>query len=132
MAHSIEPHLWVRDLEAAKAWYEALGFEERQRNPQEDPNWFQLGLGEVTLMITVTPSDVASNQHYLTEVAHRVGAGGAVSLYLHVDDADALYERARAAGITPIEEIWDPWWGGRQFSIEDPDGNWWTVYQASG
>jgi PhnB protein len=51
-------------------------------------------------------------------------------LYLHVDDADAMYERALTAGVEPIESIWNPWWGGRQFTMQDPDGTWWTVYQS--
>lgn len=131
MAHSIEPHLWVKDLDVSKAWFEALGFTERQRNPQDDPNWYQLGLGDVALMITVEPLDVAPNQRYLEAVSGRMGTGGAISLYLHVDSADEVYERAMAAGAEPIEDIWDPWWGGRQFTLVDPDGNWWTVYQSS-
>ncbi len=131
MAHSIEPHLWVRDLARAKAWYEGLGFSEIQRNPLDDPTWFQLGLGDVALMITVAPSEVAPNQQYLERVSSRMGVGGPVSLYLHVDDADALYEKATSAGVSPIEDIWDPWWGGRQFTVEDPDGNWWTIYQQA-
>lgn len=129
MAHSVEPHLWVADLCASKAWYESLGFTERQRNPDEDPTWFQLGLGEVRLMITIVPDQIPGNQTYLEEVATRVGRGGAVSLYVHVDSADEMYRRATSAGIEPIEDIWDPWWGGRQFTIADPDGNWLTVYQ---
>lgn len=131
MAHSIEPHLWVGDLAASKAWYESLGFTERQRNPDEDPTWFQLGLGEARLMITTVPIEIAGNQQYLGGIAERVGSGGAVSLYLHVDSADEIHERATAAGMVPLEDIWDPWWGGRQFTIADPDGNWWTVYQRS-
>ena len=132
MAHSIEPHLWVGDLAVSKAWYESLGFTERQRNPEEDPTWFQLGLGDVRLMITIAPTQIADNQGYLRQVADRIGVGGAVSLYLHVDSADQMFERATSAGVEPIEDIWDPWWGGRQFTIVDPDGNWWTIYQSSG
>ncbi len=131
MARSIEPHLWVGDLAASKAWYESLGFTELQRNPTEDPTWFQLGLDEVRLMITIVPTQFADNQRYLIEVGDRVGNAGAISLYLHVDSADELYERAASAGIEPIEDIWDPWWGGRQFTISDPDGNWWTIYQST-
>lgn len=131
MAHSIEPHLWVTDLDASKAWYESLGFTERQRNPDEAPTWFQLGLGDVRLMIAIEPTQISDNQRYLRMVADRIGAGGAVSLYLHVDSADEMRERAVAAGIEPIEDIWDPWWGGRQFTVADPDGNWWTVYESS-
>lgn len=132
MAHSIEPHLWVTDLAASKAWYESLGFTERQRNPEEHPTWYQLGLEDVRLMITMIPTEIADNQGYLRQVSERVGNGGAVALYLHVDSADHMYERARSAGEVPVEDIWNPWWGGRQFTIADPDGNWWTVYESSG
>jgi uncharacterized glyoxalase superfamily protein PhnB len=131
MGHSVEPHLWVKDLHASKAWYESLGFTERQRNPEEEPTWFQLGLGDVRLMITIIPTRIADNQQYLEQVSDRAGRGGAVSLYLRVDSADEVYERARSAGVVPVEDIWDPWWGGRQFTIADPDHNWWTIYQRS-
>ena len=59
------------------------------------------------------------------------GPGGPLSLYLHTGDADAAYAAAVGAGAEVIEEIWDAWWGGRQFTVADPDGNWWTVFQPS-
>jgi len=41
----------------------------------------------------------------------------------HVDDVDAMYERAVAAGLTPATEPADAAWGERFFHIRDPDGH---------
>lgn len=127
----IEPHLWVGDLPRSIEWYRAvLGFEVAQWYPDEQaPTWCQMVRGEAAIMLAASPEPTG----YLTAVPERMdGPAGAVSLYLHVDDADAVHDRAVTAGAAPIEPIWDAWWGGRQFTVEDPDGNWWTVFQATG
>lgn len=48
-------------------------------------------------------------------------------LYLYVDDADAVYERALAAGATSIEEPVDTPYGDRRAMITDPGGNDWQI-----
>ena len=40
-----------------------------------------------------------------------------------VDDVDAAYERARAAGYAPAKSPVDASWGERYFHIKDPDGH---------
>lgn len=42
---------------------------------------------------------------------------------LHVDDVDAMYQRAVAAGLTPATQPTDAPWGERFFHIRDPDGH---------
>ncbi len=56
-------------------------------------------------------------------------ARGATSalLYLYVDDADAVYDRALAAGATPIEPPVDTPYGDRRAMITDPCGNDWQI-----
>lgn len=44
-------------------------------------------------------------------------------LAVFVDDADAAYERYRAAGAEIVDEIETQPWGLRGFSVRDPDGN---------
>lgn len=131
----IEPHLWADDLMAAVAWYRTvLGFAEVARNPQDDPTWFELARGDARLMVAITPDErqAQGNQSYLAAVRERMdGPGGPVSLYLHVDDVDAVWAAATAVGADVREEIWDAWWGGRQFTVADPAGTWWTVFQSS-
>lgn len=43
-------------------------------------------------------------------------------LYYVVDNADAMYERCRSAGVTMALELKDRHYGLRDFSIHDPDG----------
>lgn len=136
MAHSLEPHVWVADFAASVRWYrEVLGFAPAARYPDEDSaTWCQLRRGNASVMLAIVPdpAGLAPHQQYMTELGPRVqGAGGPVSLYLHVDDVDAAYATAIDAGAEPVEDIWDAWWGGRQFTVADPDGNWWSFFQTT-
>jgi uncharacterized glyoxalase superfamily protein PhnB len=50
-------------------------------------------------------------------------AGG---LVVHVDDVDAHYERARAAGASIDSEPTDQPYGQREYGVRDPEGHrWW-------
>jgi uncharacterized glyoxalase superfamily protein PhnB len=130
----IEPHLWASDLEASIGWYRSvLGFEPVSRYPDEQAaTWCQLARGAASIMLAVVPdaSQLAEHQRYLQAVSERIGSSGAqLSLYLRVEDADAVHRAAVAGSAQIIEDIWDAWWGGRQFTVVDPDGTWWTVFE---
>jgi PhnB protein len=49
------------------------------------------------------------------------------SLYLYVEDADAVYEAALAAGGTSIFKPTDMFYGDRHGGVEDPCGNQWWI-----
>ena len=49
------------------------------------------------------------------------------SFYLYVNDADAMYKRALAAGATSQIEPKDEFWGDRTAMVRDPFGNIWSV-----
>lgn len=50
---------------------------------------------------------------------------GVSVIYVVVDDADAAYERAKAAGADVTEPV-DQDYGSRDVAVTDPDGNrWW-------
>jgi uncharacterized glyoxalase superfamily protein PhnB len=51
---------------------------------------------------------------------------GRQSVYVVVDDVDAHYRRARAAGAQIIREPVDQDYGGRDYSARDPEGNVWS------
>jgi hypothetical protein len=58
-----------------------------------------------------------------------------VSLWLETDRVDALYQLLKArqieANAIPFEEdLYEPFYGGRQFSIRDPDGYVLIFYQS--
>jgi len=53
--------------------------------------------------------------------------GCSCSLHLMVDDADALWEQALAAGCQVIEPIDDMFWGDRFGKVVDPYGHNWGI-----
>ncbi|WP_099865050.1 VOC family protein [Pararhizobium haloflavum] len=48
------------------------------------------------------------------------------AIYIAVDDADALFARIKASGVTIEAEPYDTNYGSRDFSCRDPDGNLWA------
>jgi uncharacterized glyoxalase superfamily protein PhnB len=52
-----------------------------------------------------------------------------VGLYVLVDDVDAHYERARAAGAEILEEPADQEYGDRRYAAMDPEGHHWFFAQ---
>ena len=51
---------------------------------------------------------------------------GVSVVYVVVPDADAAYERARAAGAEVTEPV-DQTYGSRDITVTDPDGNRWSL-----
>src|ERR1044072_8890059 len=55
------------------------------------------------------------------------------ALHLYVPDADAVYQRALAAGATSLEEPVDQFYGHREAGVKDPTGNvWWIATHKLG
>lgn len=52
---------------------------------------------------------------------------GVGSAYLVVEDPDALFARATAAGATVVRGLTDQDYGSREFTIRDPEGVFWSV-----
>lgn len=53
--------------------------------------------------------------------------GTPVSLMLYVDDVDATFQRAIAAGAASRRAVQDQFYGDRSGTLEDPFGHVWTV-----
>ena len=49
------------------------------------------------------------------------------SLYLYVEDVDAVYQRAIQAGGTSVREPSDQFYGDRTGGVTDPCGNYWGI-----
>jgi PhnB protein len=50
-----------------------------------------------------------------------------VTILVYVDDVDAVFDRALAAGARAIEEPTDQFYGDRAGQFEDPFGHRWSV-----
>ncbi len=54
-------------------------------------------------------------------------AGGVtMTLYAIVTDPDALHAKSKAAGLEIVMPLRDESYGGREFSVRDPEGHIWT------
>jgi len=54
------------------------------------------------------------------------GPNGGKAIYVAIDDTDAVFARAKAAGATIEQEPTDRDYGNREFICRDPEGNVWT------
>ena len=98
--------LATHDMARAVAFYDALGFRLKYGGPDASFTSFHAGAGYLNL--TVAPDRTWS------------WWGRAI---FYVDDVDALYVRAVAAGLSPAFAPRDAVWGERYFHITDPDGH---------
>ena len=55
--------------------------------------------------------------------------GSAVLIHIYVDDVDAHYESAKAAGAKITDEITTQPYGDRSYAAEDPEGHQWYFAQ---
>lgn len=132
----IEPHLWVKDAEkAAEFLQRALGFVLRARFPDSGRfTWCALAHGDATVMLASPPGPAGGDdpgvQAFHSDAAARVGRGGPCSLYIPVNDADALHAHAVREGATIVEPLRNTFWNYRQFTAQDPEGNWFTFHHS--
>lgn len=54
------------------------------------------------------------------------------ALHIYVEDADAVYQKALAAGATSIDEVRDQEYGERSGGVKDPAGNFWYIATHKG
>ncbi|MFT5182674.1 MAG: putative glyoxalase superfamily protein PhnB [Alphaproteobacteria bacterium] len=99
--------LATRDMARAITFYRALGFEMLYGG--DDAELTSFAAGSSFLNVIVAPKEAS------------VSWWGRAIFY--VDDVDALYARALAAGFTPEAAPQDATWGERYFHLADPDGH---------
>lgn len=103
--------LAVPDLDRSAHWYEqVLGCTREDVDPD---NWAFMRCGRVTFMLGRCPDalpvpDLGDHQYFA---------------YLVVDDVDAFFERAKAAGATIRKPPTDEPWGAREMALATIDGH---------
>jgi PhnB protein len=124
--HELYPYLCVRDAGAAIDFY-ARAFGVREKFRLTEPNG-RVGHAEVdfdgaTLMLSEEYPEMGVRS------AETLGATP-VTIHLHVDDADALVQRAVAAGATLERAPEDHFYGERSGTVRDPFGYRWLIGHA--
>ena len=131
MADSIRkgvPMISVPDIAATLDWYTSIGFNEIGRNEDDGTvNWGMVSFGGADLML----------------VMHGKPGDHDVSLWFYTNQIDSLYQLFRSKqlqaaqawldgapgnheGIEFVENLYEPFYGGRQFGIRDLNG--YTLY----
>jgi uncharacterized glyoxalase superfamily protein PhnB len=125
---SVIPVLRYRDASAAIEWLcEAFGFEKNLVVPNEDATiaHAQLSFGNGMIMLGPVPKNETEFGRLMKQ-PDEIGGAETQSAYVVVEDADAVYARAKAAGARVVIEIKDEDYGGRGFSCHDLEGHLWS------
>lgn len=114
-ATGVELH--VADIEATLAFYEALGF----RVTKRWKDWVRLDRDGAELVLQ-GDAYLRNHAHYFTPYLDVSPRGVGVEITIEVDDVDAVYATAQAAGLRIVKPIQDRDWKARDFRLADPDG----------
>lgn len=113
--HAVTPYLVVQQADGVISFLkEAFGAEEIYRMNRPDGT---IGHAEVQLR---------DSRLMLGEAGEQWPAQPAV-FYLYVEDVDAVYQRALAAGATSVMEPADQFYGDRHGGVKDVAGNQWWI-----
>lgn len=121
--HTATPYLVVHDARAAIGFYKSA-FDATEHlllaAPDGKVGHAEVRIGDSILML--------SDEH--PEMGFRGPkslGGSAVSILLYVEDVDASFDRAVAAGAKVQRPVGDQFYGDRAGTLEDPFGHVWTI-----
>ena len=121
--HTVTPYLSVDDAASAIDYYKrAFGAKERTRMeaPGGKIGHAALEIGDSMIMLS-DPMPGGS------VVPPGTLGGTTSSVFLYVEDVDAVVEKAVEAGATVDAEVADQFWGDRFGTIIDPFGHHWSI-----
>jgi PhnB protein len=119
----VTPYLCVDDAKAAIEFYSrVLGAEERMHMPGPDGKigHAELQLGESLIMLSDEFPEMGVR-------APKAVGGTPVMISVYVEDADAVFGAAVAAGATALRPVENQFYGDRTGQFEDPFGHRWSV-----
>lgn len=123
--HTVTPQLILDNAARTLDWYKkALGAEEvaRATGPDGKILHAEIKLGDSRIMMNDSMGGAKSPKAF---------GGSPASLWVYVADADALFNRAVAAGARvadgPMGKMQDQFWGDRCGTLVDPEGYQWTI-----
>lgn len=121
--HTVTPYITVRDAAAALAFYKtALGAAEVMRfdTPDGRVAHAEIQIGDSRVMLG-DECPVMGNK------SPQSLGGTTGGLCVYVEDCDAVFGRAVAAGATVMKPPADQFYGDRSGTVTDPFGHAWTI-----
>ena len=119
----VSPYLCVSGGSAALDFYKSVfGATERMRMPAPDGRigHAELQLGDSVIML-------ADEYPEMGVRSPRSIGGTPVTISVYVEDVDAVFNRAVAAGAKTLRAVEDQFYGDRSGQFEDPFGHRWSV-----
>jgi PhnB protein len=121
--HTATPYLIVKDAARAIEFYKkAFGATELMRlaGPDGRIGHAEIKIGDSPLMLGEECTERGARG------PHTLG-GSPISIYLYVEDVDALFSQAVAAGAKVVQPLKDQFYGDRSAGLEDPFGQSWYI-----
>ena len=123
--HTVTPQLTLDNAARTIDWYKkALGAQEVSRavGPDEKIMHAELRIGDSIIMV---------NDAIGGGKGPKAIGGSQASLWVYVEDCDALFDRAVKAGAQvapgPMGAMQDQFWGDRSGTFIDPEGYRWSI-----
>ena len=113
--HTVNPYLAVKGADALLNFlikaFDAAEVGERFKSPDGAILHAAVRIGDSMVEVSDTPGDPTS-----------------AALHMYVDDVDATYRQAMAAGASSLREPMTTFYGDRSAGVKDPGGNsWWLA-----
>ena len=124
---TVIPALRYREAPAAIEWLcDTFGFEKQLVVPDDQGGiaHAQLSFGNGMIMLGSVRKNESGN---LMKQPNEIGGAETQTPYLIVEDADVIYEKAKAAGAEIVIDIKNEDYGGRGFSCRDLEGHLWNL-----
>jgi len=122
--HTLTPYFTVRDADRAIEFYKkAFGATERgvMRGPDGKIAHAELKIGDSILMMGDEFPEFGSLS------PESPGGGASMGLHIYLEDVDAAFDRAVAAGAKIEMPVADQFWGDRYGRLKDPFGHRWSI-----
>ena len=121
--HTVTPYLIVKDAAGAIDFYrKAFGATELMRfaGPGGKVGHAEVKIGDSVVMLADEFPEMGFR-------GPQSLGGSAVSMCLYVEDVDARFHQAVAAGATVMRPLADQFYGDRSGTLTDPFGHVWTI-----
>jgi len=127
MTKQVVPMLIVHDVDATVAWFQSFGFTLEERHPHTGTmDWAAVSFGKVWFMLQPRggrPREQIALWFYTSRVEDLYGVFRNRQLHAASAMSAATADRDPAhAGVHFLEDLYEPFYGGRQFSVRDPNG----------
>jgi PhnB protein len=121
--HTVAPYLAIKNAASALDFYKtAFGATETYKLiiPDGRVGHAEIRLGDSLIMLSDEFPEFGGK-------APESLGGSPVSIHLYVEDVDAVFKRALAAGARELKPVMDQFYGDRSGQLQDPFGHLWWV-----